>query len=516
MAAATDSPAPESQFGKPPSNVIVPPREVQVIIEKAAGFINRNGPAFEERLAQKEAKNPKFSFLVNDDAYRAFYQWRLSEIKAGRGSDVAAGRQGGNDAATAVAQQMRQEDKGPTKPKDFRFSARMPQISAQDFEVIRLTALFCAKNGRAWQTQLAQKENNNFQFDFLRPQHSLFQFFMRLQEQYRDLLNPAGRDNDFPEDKRIADLNRIIEHKFQILDQAKERAEYAKWAARQRRAKEEEEEKERVAFQNIDWQDFVVVATIEFTEQDDEDDLPAPTSLSSLQSASLEQRGALTLAPSGRRLEEAFPTGDMEAEMGMGMAPPQPPPAQNGYGSPYGVPSAGSPAPGLPGRPPSVPQQNFASPSPLDHDRAAERNSAMSAQNQARAAVNAPMNIRKDYQGRTAQPRKQATSMCPNCRQMIPDDQLSEHLRIEMLDPRWREQRAKEVERNSTTNLSTVDMAQNLKRLASQRSDGFDGAAGDGLTEEERERRKRAAPGYGHSTNISDQLRHIQQKAQQQ
>lgn len=49
---------------------------------------------------------------------------------------------------------------------------------------MKLTAQFVARNGRAFLTQLMNREQRNFQFDFLRPQHSLFQYFTKLLEQY--------------------------------------------------------------------------------------------------------------------------------------------------------------------------------------------------------------------------------------------------------------------------------------------------------------------------------------------
>lgn len=65
---------------------------------------------------------------------------------------------------------------------------------------------------------------------------------------------------------------------------------------------------------------------------------------------------------------------------------------------------------------------------------------------------------------------------------------------VELLDPRWKEQKAKADARYATTNLNTADVANNLKRLASQRSDVFDGVTGQPvLSDEEAARRKRAA-----------------------
>lgn len=99
---------------------------------------------------------------------------------------------------------------------------------------------------------------------------------------------------------------------------------------------------------------------------------------------------------------------------------------------------------------------------------------------------------------------------------------------VELLDPRWKEQRLKSDLRQSTTNLSTSDVAANLKRLASQRSDVFDGVTGQPvISEEEAARRKRVALGAydgqsatekgGGATsrenlNIEEQIRQLHQK----
>jgi splicing factor 3A subunit 1 len=103
---------------------------------------------------------------------------------------------------------------------------------------------------------------------------------------------------------------------------------------------------------------------------------------------------------------------------------------------------------------------------------------------------------------------------------------------VELLDPMWKDQRAKAEARNATTNLSTVDVANNLKRLASQRSDVFDHATGQPLSEEELARRKKAnvahhpqrdggdggppgsvpPPPSGQPVNVEEQIRMIHQR----
>ena len=69
-------------------------------------------------------------------------------------------------------------------PAEYEFIADPPSISAFDLDVVKLTAQFVARNGRQFLTNLMNREQRNFQFDFLRPQHSLFQYFTKLLEQY--------------------------------------------------------------------------------------------------------------------------------------------------------------------------------------------------------------------------------------------------------------------------------------------------------------------------------------------
>lgn len=94
------------------------------------------------------------------------------------------------------------------------------------------------------------------------------------------------------------------------------------------------------------------------------------------------------------------------------------------------------------------------------------------------------------------------------------------------MDPRYREQKAKEQQRAATTNISTHDVANNLKRLASQRTDVFDPVSGQPISKEEEDRRKRAAISYdgnpatanaalGQGMTLEDQIKLIHKRAGQ-
>lgn len=472
-----------------------------------------------DRVRDKEANNQKFSFLNDGDAYAPFYQWRLIEIKDGRGSSVAAGRSG--EAAAAAEPE---KPKGPPEPAAFHFSARMPIINAQDLEVVKLTALFVAKRGKSFMTALSQREARNFQFDFLRPQHSLYQFFTRLVDQYTILLRAEGINDATTEKKRNAELEQNAQNKYHVLERAKQRAEWVKYQEQQKHKKEEQEEQERIEYAQIDWHDFVVVETVLFDETDDQTDLPPPTSLGDLQSASLEQKAAMSLNP--LRIEEAMPT-DLDAPTYYNAYPSQPEPAIMPQSTPYPVQASFAPPGGMDY------SMQYPAPVPVEEQQARTESPVAAAPGQP------PMRIRSNYVPRAQLRRQQgALEICPNCHQQIPAAEMAEHMRIELLDPRWKEQRAKADSRSATTNLSTADVANNLKRLASQRTDVFDSSLAPGIDPEEEARRKRMAvggpapngplppgapgPAMGpggmpnpQSMNIEDQIRHIHQRARQ-
>ncbi|TGZ84929.1 Surp module [Ascodesmis nigricans] len=490
------------EVSKPPAGIVLPPRDIRAIVEKTAGYVARNGQVFEQRIREKEKHNPKFAFLNTEDPYYRFYSWRLDEIRAGRGSLLAAGRAGTSTPAVGAETP---KPVGPKEPPEFRFSARMPNISAQDLDIVRLTAMFTAKHGRQFLTPLSQREARNYQFDFLRPNHSLYQYFQRLVDQYTELLNPNGGSS-------IEELERNVRDKFHILDKARERAEWTRHQVKERAKKEEEEDAERVAYAQIDWHDFVVVETVVFTEADDQTDLPPPTSLNQLQSASLEEKAMNSLHPNTLRIEEAMPTSE----------PTPLPPAQY---QPYIPPPPAIPTPTPPPPSASIPHQ------PMMQDIRADAPPPSTAPS--RAPPTAPasaIKIRTDYAPRALQKRHAAgepTGICPNCQQPIPLSEMEAHMRIELLDPRWKEQRARAEAKFATTNLNTNDTVQNLKRLASQREDLFDKGSGMPVSKEEEERRKRAAVGgwdgsrdsadqvRGRAVDVNEQIRQIHNKAGQ-
>lgn len=149
-------------------------------------------------------------------------------------------------------------------PPEFEFIADPPSISALDLyvsfkfyefsllnyvcsfnrDIVKLTAQFVARNGRQFLTNLMNREQRNYQFDFLRPQHSLFQYFTKLLEQYTKILIPpkdlmARLKVESTQGKASSNL---------VLEQVKYRSNWQKHQEAQRRREEEKVERERGKF----------------------------------------------------------------------------------------------------------------------------------------------------------------------------------------------------------------------------------------------------------------------------
>lgn len=125
-------------------------------------------------------------------------------------------------------------------------------------DIVKLTAQFVARNGRQFLTNLMNREQRNYQFDFLRPQHSLFQYFTKLLEQYTKILIPpkdlmARLKVESTQGKASSNL---------VLEQVKYRSNWQKHQEAQRRREEEKVERERGEFVLTS----IMVSTFNFTD----------------------------------------------------------------------------------------------------------------------------------------------------------------------------------------------------------------------------------------------------------
>jgi len=263
--------------------IIYPPPEVRTIVDKTAAFVARNGPEFQEKIRQNEINNPKFNFLNDNDPYHAYYKHKVKENEENKGGtssvDATISQQQQQmpqiqklsltGAKTQEQQKIIQQMFIPKEPpQDFEFIIDAPSISPLDIDVMKLTAQFVSRNGRPFLTSLMNKEHRNALFDFLKPQHSHFSYFTRLVEHYTKILLPT---KDLPEK-----LKKEGESVFYIYKEVQYRSEWQKFQLREKAREDELIEKERVAYAQIDWHDFVVVETVDY-QPNELGNFPPPT-----------------------------------------------------------------------------------------------------------------------------------------------------------------------------------------------------------------------------------------------
>ncbi|KAI9506438.1 Pre-mRNA splicing factor PRP21 like protein-domain-containing protein [Coemansia spiralis] len=88
-----------------------------------------------------------------------------------------------------------------------------------------------------------------------------------------------------------------------------------------------------------------------------------------------------------------------------------------------------------------------------------------------------PMKIRKNYVPSLRRGPQAAEVMlqCQLCEREIPASEFEEHIRVELIDPKWKEQKLVYERKIRDTNLvqEGIDIARYLKQMASHRADIF-------------------------------------------
>ena len=419
------------------TGLIIPPPEIRAIVDKTALFVAKNGREFEERVRENDSTVGKFSFLFDTNHYHGYYLKKLKdyieEHKEGGAVEgtpaknplLGTGSPGMLNIATlsvmkspiATTPSVKPPPKEPSTPE---FILNFPPMTLHDLSILKLTAYFVARNGRNFLAGLLQKEGRNFQFEFLKPHHSLFSFFTRLVEQYTKILLPSK------DMKKTLELR--TEDPFVTMERISSLTEWDQYQESERKKAESEAEKERLAFAALDWENFTVVETIHFLPSDAYLDLPAPITLNELKARSLADKPAAQLHEKQKQTPEEEEATEME----------------------------------------------------MDEEKTRSAAPAAASSTEAHVVLSelsAPIKVRKDYVPKVyAAQRKPIDEfqICPNCNQSIPRDELANHLRIELLDPKWREQRQALLDRLKTDDVqAAVDVAGALKAMAKHRADIF-------------------------------------------
>ncbi|KAF7359550.1 hypothetical protein MSAN_01298100 [Mycena sanguinolenta] len=455
------------------SGLILPPPEIKSVIDRTAIFVARsaNPPQFEDKIREGQRSDPKFSFLNPADPYHAYYRNKMEKVAAGDMGDDSAPKDGQENGSGDAAEPV---DIG-VEPPPHEFILDLPNISSIDLDIMKLTALFTARRGHMFLASLSAREGRNYQFDFLRPTHSLFGYFNRLVEQYTKVLHPN------PE--MLQQLKGRTEEgaRWKTLEVAKTHAKWERNKREQDKKRQDDQEAERIAFAEIDWHDYHIVQTIEFTAADANSELPPPMSVQEVENMTLAQKRMAAMI-----MENTV--DDIEAHRARQAA------AEAEAAAAVGGAGVGG--------------ETDANMEESDDEEAIEERKKREAEEREKeierakalqaSSVNTagPMKIRANYVPKLgAKNNKEAMTTCSICHQQIPVDDLQEHMRIELLDPKWKEQRnALEARKAQASELqSGANVVSALRGLARTRVDIFGAEADEERRkkEEEEEREKR-------------------------
>jgi len=227
------------------------------VIDRTATFVvkSANPTHFEDRIRENQRQDPKFSFLHPTDPYHAYYRDRLEKVAKGDVDDEDAPKEGKEATDQPVEKPVVDMGKEPPVPQ---FILDWPNISAVDLcvcspcasilrdlpvrdssDIMKLTALFTARRGHAFLATLSAREGRNYQFEFLRPNHSLFGYFNRLVDQYSKIINPSK------DTLESLSVRTDPEDRWRTLDSARQHAKWAKVKEEQDKKRKDDQEAER-------------------------------------------------------------------------------------------------------------------------------------------------------------------------------------------------------------------------------------------------------------------------------
>lgn len=466
-----------------PGEVIFPPKYVRSIIDKTAQFVAKNGDQFEQRIRVEQGDSgsgSKFAFLNPNNAYNAYYKLKLTELKNGIDVEIKP-----SIPQAILDRRKKLELKNKSRerllaltdfgsagsadelqePEQDTFTFTLPFVTSMDMDIIKSTAIFVARNGQKFLVELTKREKNNPQFDFLNPSHCLFGYFTSLTESYTKCL--------LPNKPQIEKLNTIGKEHMAYLRLCQRRAD---WDAHER-AKAASEEmmkaEERMEMQSIDWHTFYIAETITFTENPEE--LPQPIDFSHPGSALLLMtRNPKTIASvkkSQEQLQSTIPEDSTKIDPEEPVLVEQAPETE----------ASSVPAPETEAYTPTEPEPEATtaprfSDAPENYKRRVARDHDVSIVQDGDEIIK----VKKSYTRATKTQSSTELQRCPITGQMVPANEMSTHLKILLLDPKWKDQKERFLEKamKESAFAPLEDVDSNLASFVAGRPDLF-GSADD-------------------------------------
>lgn len=365
-------------------------------------------------------------------------------------------------------------EKPKTDPLRYLYHIPIPRglNSPLQLDVIRLTAQYAAANGKSFLQAVTVREANNPLFEFLLPTSRYFKFFIQVSEVYSRIVNPEiplnmgqedddGENDDDQNDENESDEKKKDHKKVKtVIDQLKmlanesnksellnlmyRKAEWETIQEEERKRKAMDEESERSALNAIDWHDFVVVETIDFDEGS---------------FAEEEEAGGTTRMEAEYEVKEYYGAAEMpveaeDVEMDIDNDVEMDTTEDDDYAVRPMVSSHAEYAPSVRSR------------LLLDDDEEIEK--------RIRKNVERPSTTVGASTGFDAS----KFFRDPTTGELIPIEQAESHMRIKTLNPMWKEQKSREIEKFKTTNIaSDAEISNQLSSMVKRRTQGADQAS---------------------------------------
>lgn len=418
--------------------VVVPP-DVEKIIEKTAVYVAKNGSSFEARVLEMNRNNPKFNFLLDNDPLHGYYLQVLQEKRRyfavpptapspGTGNSVdhsiVPGGSEPNIRGESIAEAAPAVSKAKLSERKAQAARPVPtQPPPEDVFTANVPEEPLPTPVDVEIMKLTAQFIARNGRSFLQELHS---------KEYRnpqfEFLKPTHPYFAFfqrlvdaysvviaPDDQMLKKMKESAHSIGKIMEDVYYRVD---WEILQEEKKTEQNRSamEKVQMQMIDWHDFVIVETIDLDER--ETNLPAPMKSNDVAHAWKEAQ-----VMNGNQVEPSMEQDDMEMDM----------------------------------------QE--------EEEEEVE----------VTAYADIPVDkIRKDYRPRTSlsnDENNESIRVTLPSGQRVPLERANESIKMELLDPKYKEERQRAAEKNKYQNLaSDAEVAMNLGRLADQKLDIYNRA----------------------------------------
>ena len=241
------------------NDIIIPPKPIQQLIEKTIPSILK----YQDLIIKKilDRKDPKFDFLKDDSPFHSYYLLCMEKAQADVESKdhTAPNPLQNTQLIKPVLQSKPQPQTRKILPPSFTYKPP-PDIGSLQLDVIHLAAQYGALYGREFLQALLKQKQQEPLFDFMKPGKPYFALFSSLVEQYKLAIDPspllkARLKNESESIQNIREnLIAEAENQKQIEEQKKNEAN---------------ETKESEENSLYDWDNFIVMGTIDYEDDND-------------------------------------------------------------------------------------------------------------------------------------------------------------------------------------------------------------------------------------------------------